>query len=147
MKNLCFFICLILISCARPSEDRDSLDNYAGYGDNGLSSIQVQDGNAAIREFNNNSITIWVTAPVIQFELTVHANQVGTWQLEFWNDSPLAVLSGTDANSAGLTIASPSRKSSNTRHIHRFFSSRQKYLHPGPSRLPNYRLFQICDVC
>lgn len=107
-----FFVVLILfllLNCARPSEDRDSLDNYAGKGDNGLSTVIISGGNGAIRSFSTNSITIWVTAPAITFELDIHSSQAGSWEINFWNDSPLAVLSGTDSSSSIITISSPTR--------------------------------------
>lgn len=102
----------LALSCLRPSEERALADLEVGQAEQGVLSISVEDGLAAVRSLGDDELVLWGSAPSFAFELTA---QVGrTLRVDVQNCLPDAELAVTDGG-AQLTpledAGIPTRKS------------------------------------
>jgi 3',5'-cyclic-AMP phosphodiesterase len=102
---------LLALSCLRPTEERVAADLEVGQAEQGVLSIKVDDGLAAVRSLKDDGVVLWGSAPSFAFELT--ASVARTLRIDVQNclpDAELQVLSGdaqlTPLDSTGV----PTRK-------------------------------------
>ena len=101
-----------VLSCLRPTEERVELDLQVGQAEQGVLSVKVDDGLAAVRSIADDALVLWGSAPGFALELT--ASSARELRLEVQNclpDAELRVLHG-DAELTPLTDTTlPTRKS------------------------------------
>lgn len=89
IRSLCI---LALVACTRPSDQRALQDLDVGVATSGGAAIEVDEGLAAIRAFDDRSATLWAVAPVFSARITVDATATGDWTLVVRNVVADAVL-------------------------------------------------------
>ncbi len=87
-----FLLAGALAGCTRPSEDRAADELLIGHAELTDSSVRVEGGLAAIREFSDYRLELWSSSPVLSIELDVDASAAGDWTLTIRNSLPDAVL-------------------------------------------------------
>jgi predicted phosphodiesterase len=102
----------LAFSCLRPSEERASADLEVGQAQQGVLSVHVDEGLAAVRALGDDQLALWGSAPSFRFELTASVDR--QLRVDVQNclpDAELQVLSG-DADVTPLDDSdTPTRKS------------------------------------
>ncbi|MES1188078.1 MAG: metallophosphoesterase, partial [Myxococcales bacterium] len=102
----------LALSCLRPSEERASADLEVGQAQQGVLSVNVDDGLAAVRALDDDQLVLWGSAPSYSFELTASVDR--QLRVDVQNclpDAELQVLSGNADVTPLEDSGTPTRKS------------------------------------
>lgn len=95
------FIALV-VSCARPGEDRARAEADVGHATSGAIRVDVDGGAAAVRELSDGTLRLWASQP--SFTARLHTGgRSGTWRIVVENAMPLADLRVEPAAGPGQT--------------------------------------------
>lgn len=102
----------LALSCLRPTEERVSADLQVGQAEQGVLSVKVDDGLAAVRALEDDHVVLWGSAPSFAWELTASVDrQVRVDVQNCLPDAELELASG-DAELTPLEDSGiPTRKS------------------------------------
>ena len=102
MRNLLLGV-VVLVSCARPGEDRARAEANVGHAANGSVHLDVDDGTAAVRELADGTMRVWASQPA--FTARLHTGTTTTtWKLVIENAMPRAevVVDALDGSSLAV---------------------------------------------
>lgn len=78
---------VVLVSCARPGEDRARAEADVGHAANGSTRVDVEGGTAAVRELADGTMRLWASQPA--FTARLHTGErAATWKLVVENALP-----------------------------------------------------------
>jgi Icc protein len=69
----CGLVLLVSVGCLRPAEERAELDREVGQAEAEGVRVEVEDGLAAVRAFDGETLELWAQAPVLQLRLGADA--------------------------------------------------------------------------
>jgi 3',5'-cyclic-AMP phosphodiesterase len=107
---------MIMAGCLNPAEGRATIDETIGRGRVGDTSIEVEDGLAAIRGLEPGSLALWGKAPLLRVRVVTGVTTPENWTLTVENTMTDAVLeavtdSGQRIVAQPLPQALPTKKS------------------------------------
>lgn len=81
----------VVLSCARPGEDRAAAEANVGHATSGALRIDVDGGAAAVRELSDGTLRLWASQPSFTARLRT-GGRAGAWRIVVENAMPLADL-------------------------------------------------------
>lgn len=92
----------VLGACVLPAEERVSLDRAVGRAEAGALAVEVRDGLAAVRSFDDARLELWAQAPTLHLNIQAPPGERRPYRLDVYNCMQGAVLRLGDQRVEGV---------------------------------------------